>query len=84
MPWKEIPSQIKVLVAPFELPQPHHNFMQIALSCPAGSATTEVQSQDVCPLMLEVENSLPSPKARDAFRFYKETINCLRTPAAKQ
>jgi hypothetical protein len=74
--WKESDSPKQLVVEPFGLPQPHHDSMQVAVSCPTGSATAEVGAKQACDLLSNVSKSLSSPKAREAMSFYMGTVSC--------
>jgi len=67
--WKESSAVIRLVVDPFDLPQGHHDSMEVAISCPAGSATAEVDAEHACGLLSSVSESLSSPKAREACLF---------------
>jgi hypothetical protein len=73
---KESDSPKQLVVEPFGLPQPHHDSMQVAVSCPTGSATAEVEARQVCRLLSNVSKSLSSPTAREAVSFYGRTVSC--------
>lgn len=74
--WKESNVPIRLVVDPFDLPQRHHDSMQVAVSCPTGSATAEIEAKQVCGLLSNVSKSLGSPQARDAVTFYAGTVSC--------
>jgi len=75
--WKESSSPMRLVVDPFDLPAGHHDSMQIAISCPSGSATAEVEARKVCPLLSEVYGSQGNPKAREAFAHWTGSVNCV-------
>ncbi|MFZ0233757.1 MAG: hypothetical protein WA211_02905 [Candidatus Acidiferrales bacterium] len=75
--WKESSSPMRLVVDPFDLPAGHHDSMQVAISCPSGSATSEVEAKKVCPLLSEVYSSLGNPKAREAFAHWTGSVNCV-------
>jgi hypothetical protein len=77
--WKESNLPIRLVVDPFDLPQGHHDFMQAAISCPAGSATAEIEAKQVCGLLSNISEMLRSPKAREAISFYAGTVSCPAT-----
>lgn len=75
--WKESSSPMRLVVDPFDLPAGHHDSMQVAISCPNGSATAELEAKKVCPLLSEVYGSLGNPKARDAFAHWTGSVDCV-------
>lgn len=77
--WKESNVPIRLVVDAFDLPQRHHDSMQVAVSCPTGSATAEIEAKQVCRLLSNISNSLNSPKAREALSFYAGTVSCPST-----
>jgi hypothetical protein len=74
--WKESSVSTQLVVDPFKLPGGHHDSMQVAVSCPTGSATAEVEAKRVCGLLSNVSGSLSSPKARETVSFYAGTVSC--------
>lgn len=74
--WKESNVPTRLVVDPFDLPPGHHDSMQVAITCPTGSATAEVEAKQACGLLSEVARSLSRPKAREAMSFYAGTVSC--------
>lgn len=75
--WKESDSPRQLVVDPSALPQPHHTSMEVAVSCPTGSATTEVEAKQVCPLLSQVYGALKNEKARGAFAHWTGNVTCV-------
>jgi hypothetical protein len=75
--WNESDAPRQLVVDLFGLPQSHHQSMEVAVSCPAGSATAEVEAKRVCPLLSEVYKSLTDPKARDSMTFWTGSVTCV-------
>lgn len=75
--WKESDSPRQLVVDPFALPQPHHTSMEVAVSCPTGSAAAEVDAPRVCPLLSEVYGALANPRARQAFAHWTGSVDCV-------
>lgn len=75
--WKESPNPKQLVVDPFDLPQPHHDSMEIAVTSSHGSATTEIDAKRVCELLSDISNTVTNAKARDSLRFYQRTVSCL-------
>ena len=74
--WKDSESPRQLVVRGFDLPNPHHQSMEVAISCSAGSTAAEVETKQVCDLLSNVSESLSSPKAREAMSFYARTVSC--------
>lgn len=74
--WKESSVPTPLVVDPFDLPPGHHDSMQVAVSCPAGSAIAEVEAKQACGLLSGLARSLSSPKARQAMSFYAASVSC--------
>jgi len=77
--WRESNGPTRLVVDPFGLPQGHHDSMQVAISCPTGSADTDVKAGSVCPLLSKVYRSLTDAKAREAFAHWTGTVTCVVT-----
>jgi hypothetical protein len=77
--WTDSESPRQLVVRGFDLPHPHHDSMEVAVSCPAGSAKAEVEAKQVCGLLSNVSKSMSNPQARDAVTFYGGTVSCPAT-----
>ena len=77
--WTDSESPRQLVVPGFNLPRPHHDSMEVAVSCPAGSAKAEVEAKQVCGLLSNVTKSLSSPQSHDAVTFCAGTVSCLAT-----
>lgn len=75
--WKESESPKQLVVHPFDLPQPHHKSMELAISCPRGSATAEVEAGQVCSWLSKVYGALTNPKARQSFAHWTGSVSCV-------
>jgi hypothetical protein len=75
--WKESDSPKQLVVDPFALPQPHHTSMEVAVSCPTGSATAQVDARRICTLLSQVYGALNNAKARQAFAHWTGNVNCV-------
>jgi hypothetical protein len=80
--WNVTPTRMKLVVEPFDLPGPQHNSMQIAVTCPLGSAVTDVPPKQICTLLSNISNALSNSEARASFEFYRQTISCQVDDAA--
>jgi hypothetical protein len=74
--WMESPDRAKLVVEPFELPQPQHTSMQIAVGCPHRSATTQVRQEQICALLSDISKLLENPKAKQSFDTYRRSVSC--------
>ena len=77
--WKGSSASIRLVVDPFDLPHAHHDSMELAVSCPSGSAKAEIDAKQVCGLLSKVSKTMTSPQARDALTFYEGTVSCPST-----
>jgi hypothetical protein len=75
--WKESAERQKLVVEALELPQPHHDSMQIAITSSLGSATAEIDSAKVCYILSGISDAVTNVKARDSLVFYQRTVFCL-------
>lgn len=75
--WSESSAPMRLVVDPFDLPPGHHDSMQVAISCPNGSATAEVSERKVCPLLSDVYRSLSDAKAREALAHWTGSVSCV-------
>ena len=81
--WKEAPIRKQLAVDPFDLPEPHHDSMEIAVTSSQGSATAELDANRVCDLFSEISNAVTNVKARNSLIFYRRTIDCLASGGPK-
>ena len=78
--WKESDAPRQLLVDPLQLPQLDRQTMEIAMSFPSGSATAELKTERICPLLSSVYGSLVSPKARESMAFWTGNVGCVMKP----
>jgi hypothetical protein len=81
--WEESKMPKQLVVDPFDLPQPHHDSMEVAVTNQSESATTEVQAKRVCGLLSDISNVVSNTKTQDGLAFYQRTISCLAPEAQR-
>jgi hypothetical protein len=74
--WTEFDAPQRLVVDPFQLPHISHQVMQIAISYPGGSATAEINSARIHPLMDSVYCAVSSSKARDSMAAWTGAVDC--------
>jgi len=75
--WKESNAPKQLVVDPLQLPQLDRQAIEIAMSYPSGSATAELKTEQICPLLSSVYGSLVSPKARESMAFWTGNVGCV-------
>jgi hypothetical protein len=75
--WKESLKPKQLVVDPFDLPEPHHDSMEIAVTSTQGSATAEIGAKRACDLLSDISNAVTNARARDSLAFYRRTVSCL-------
>lgn len=75
--WKGSARPKQLVVDPFDLPNPHHSSMEIAVTTSDESATAELEANHVCKLLSDLSDAVTSVKARDGIAFYRRTVSCL-------
>jgi hypothetical protein len=79
--WKESSTPQKLVVESVQLPQLHRQTMEIAISNPNGSATTEIKTEErVCSVLADVYGAVQSPKARESMAFWAANVKCVMKP----
>lgn len=79
--WTDSPNPKQLIVDAFDLKLPPHGGMEIVVTCPEGSAVTEVESRKICGLLSDMSKVLRNAKARDSLAFYAKTVYCSETPS---
>lgn len=74
--WEESASQKQIVVEAMDLPEPHHNSMQILVNCTCGSAVAELQARQVCSFLHQASRELTGPKALNSMIFYEKSVCC--------
>lgn len=74
--WHESPARMRLVVEPFDLPQPQHTSMEVAVACPRGSAVAQVKKEQICPLLSEISKVLVNSTAKESFDFYRRSVSC--------
>jgi hypothetical protein len=75
--WKESKAPKQLVVDPFDLPQPHHDSMEVAVTSRWESAVADAEAKRVCGLLSDLSNAVSNTKTRDGLAFYQRTISCL-------
>lgn len=75
--WRESKAPKQLVVDPFDLPQPHHDSMEVAVTSRWESAIADTEAKRVCGLLSDLSNAVSSTKTRDSLAFYQRTISCL-------
>lgn len=70
-----IPKQLVVDAS--DLPEPHHDSMEVAVTSSLGAAIAEIEAKQVCDLLSEISNAVSDTKTPDSLGFYQRTIYCL-------
>ncbi len=75
--WSDSPYPRQLIVHPFDLPHPHHDSMQVAISCAGGSAVSDIKAAGVCALLSDISKALGNEKARASMAVYQRAVSCL-------
>lgn len=75
--WEESSGARRLVVDPLDLPKLGRERMEVALSCPVGSASTVLAGSQACPFLRNIYYALPDAKARDTMALWGGNVNCI-------